>query len=460
MILKKQFFTFFLISSSLSWAIAQSPLNLTSNVDLTNCTNCTYFAPYGFFSSETHVVNAFNFARRAEETQLGLGSNILGNLTLPSGYSSWAATTRALYILNAERTARAGVSYSGTTVLGLPLEGLETHLTTIAQNHTQDMITNNFFDHLSPTTNLDPNQRIDNSATYGAVGACRESMTYAENIYVSCTSSSTTPTYTVEQAMFSWIYQDGTSWGHRKAVLIQNANTYGATGFTNNVGSSTSEGHLGIGIGTRVFVTGNPRYVRCSSDDYNAHIVTMNIADPKPSCVANYVLPIELLDFTGIYKKQYVQLKWTTASEKDNAYFIVERSKNGRDFMKFSEIKGVGISNQQTDYALDDITPLQGINYYRLVQVDYDGKQSYSQTIAVNTGKKTGLSVFPNPTNGIIHISTKGDFEEQIEISNLMGEIVLKTTINDSKSLDLTPFSAGIYIIRTSSGVIQRITKY
>jgi uncharacterized protein YkwD len=458
MSLKQQFSTVFLVFSLLGCLYAQSPLDLTSDVNLTTCVNCTYFAPYGFFSSETHVINAFNFARRAEETQFSLTANALGTLTLPSGYSSWAAQVRALYILNAERTARAGVSYSGTASLGLPLEGLETHLNAIAQNHTQDMMTNNFFAHVSPTTTLSPYQRIDNSATYGAGGVCRDFMSYSENIYVSCTGDATTPTYTVEQAMFLWIYQDASSsWGHRRAALIQNTNTYGATGFTNNVGSASSEGHLGIGIGTRVY--SGTAYSACGGT-YNAHIVTMNIADPKPSCTANYVLPIELLSFSGYYSAQSVHLKWATASEKNNAYFIVERSANGKDFQKFSEIKGSGVSNQRIDYTLDDITPLKGISYYRLVQVDFDGTQSYSQVIAVQAGKNNAFSVYPNPTKGIVNILANDGLDTQIEVISPLGHVVLKIHLSNSATVDLSNFSAGIYVIRTSNGDIYRVVKY
>ena len=437
---------------------AQSPLDLTANVDLTSCMNCTYFAPGGFFDTEAKVINAFNFARRAEETNLSLTANALGTLTLPNNYSTLSATSRALFILNAERAARAGVSYSGTPSLGLPLESLETHLSTIAQNHTQDMITNNFFLHTSPTTGLDPYARIENSATFGPLGACRESMTYAENLYVACTGNVTTPTYTVEQAMFSWIYRDAISlWGHRRACFIQNINAYGATGFTNNVGSAASEGYLGIGIGTRVYA--GTAYPACLGT-FNAHIVTMNIVDPKPSCVANYTLPIDLLSFTGIYRNQYVTLKWATASEKDNAYFSVERSANGRDFYKFSEVKGMGNTNQQTNYTLDDLTPLKGVAYYRLVQADVDGKQTYSQVVAVNIDKKTTLSVYPNPTKGIIHVSTNTGADEPIEILNIMGAVVLKTTVNNATTVDLSEFAAGIYFVRMANGVPQRIAKY
>lgn len=176
--------------------------------------------------------------------------------------------------------------------------------------------------------------------------------------------------------------------------------------------------------------------------------------------VSNGVLPIELLNFKGRTNKNVNTLTWATASEKDNAYFIIERSMNGQDFSKLAEVKGAGTSNHEINYAFDDVAPIQGTNYYRLIQVDFDGKQSYSQTIAVNRDNKITLSVYPNPTNGIIHITTGNNSEERIEVTNLMGEVVLKTTINDAKSLDLGTLSAGIYVIRTSNGLVQRVTKY
>ena len=458
---KKLHLTFFSISISIASVFSQSPKNLTSDVNLTTCAGCSDFPPDAYFSTQTQVLNAFNFARRAEETQFSLTANSLGTLTLPVNYSFMSVEARALYILNAERTARAGINYSGNVSLGLPLEGIETHLSTISQNHTQDMITNNFFAHVSPTTGLSPYQRIDNSGTYsspGTPGGCRGFMTYAENIYVSCDGSTTTPTYTVEQAMFGWIYQDnGSSWGHRKAALIQKTDFYGGVGFTNDVGSSLSEGHLGIGIGTRPYV--NTAYPACGGT-FNAHIVTMNIADPIPSCIANYTLPIELLSFTGIYTDPYVHLKWVTASEKNNAYFMIERSANGRDFEKFSEVKGFGQSNEQINYTLDDITPFRGVNYYRLVQVDIDGKQSISRIIAVYTDRKSQLSVYPNPTKGIIYVSQTDVSDAPIEIINQLGEVVLKSNLSSSAALDLGNLPQGIYVLRTSSGDIQRVAKY
>jgi uncharacterized protein YkwD len=440
---KKLHLTFISVLFSVTLVFSQSPTDLTGNVSLSTCTGCSDFPPSAFFSSESQIVNAFNFARRAEETQLSLTANSLGTLTLPVNYSTMSAAARALYILNAERSARAGVTYTGSgAVLGLPLEGIETHLSTIAQNHTQDMINNNFFAHNTFGSTESPYDRIDNSGTYGPTGNCREFMSYAENIYVSCDGSSTTPTYTVEQAFFSWIYRDaGSSWGHRRAALIQNTDINGAIGFTNNVGSSLSEGHLGIGIGTRTY--NGTAFPSCGGT-FNAHLVTMDIADPKPSCIANYTLPIELLSFTGQYIDPYVHLKWITSSEKDNA----------------SEIKGSGTTSRQTIYTLDDAIPLRGVNYYRLIQVDYNGKQSLSHVIAVNTDKKSLLTVYPNPTTDVLYVSLSDNSETSLEISNNLGEIVLKTNSSNAVSLDLGNLPSGIYMLRTSKGDIQKIVKY
>lgn len=455
--IKKQLLTLFCGALLTNTIFSQSPTDLTADVDLTAACNCSYFPPYGFFSSETHIINAFNFARRAEETQLSLTANSLGNLTLPAGYSSKPAVERGLYILNQERIARAGVMYGGVTSLGLPYEGTEIHLVNIAQAHTNDMITNNFFAHVSPTTGLSPYQRIDQSPTYS--GGCREFMTYAENIYVSCTSGSTTPTYTMEQAIFSWIYRDASSsWGHRRAALIQASDAYGATGFTNNVGSASDEGHLGLGIGTRVY---NGTASAVCGGTFNAHYVTMNIADPKPSCIANYTVPIELMQFAAAYRGDYVHINWTVANEEHVAYYAVERSTDGKTFYTISKIANEENDEEIKRYAIDDFSPLKGTAYYRLVEIDNDGMQHYSQNVAVKSDEIASFVAFPNPTTDLVYIDNYDEKNTQYEVINNLGHIVKTMTLSEnSNSVSLGELNAGVYFIRSNNGAMQRIIKY
>ena len=89
-------------------------------------------------------------------------------------------------------------------------------------------------------------------------------------------------------------------------------------------------------------------------------------------------LPIELLSFEAICNNNSVNLLWSTASEKNNDYFTIERSSDGITFQTVLTVKGAGNSNQVINYSAIDEKPIDGIAYYRLKQTDYDGKFEYS----------------------------------------------------------------------------------
>jgi len=96
-------------------------------------------------------------------------------------------------------------------------------------------------------------------------------------------------------------------------------------------------------------------------------------------------LPIELLYFNG--DKQACNqnlLSWSTATESNNDYFQIERSINGIDFNIIGKIKGAGTSLEIKKYSFSDINPESTINYYRLTQIDYDGKQTQSHIIDID----------------------------------------------------------------------------
>ena len=268
----------------------QAPKNLKADVKLPKEPTYTS-APNGFpvFDTPAQVVNAFNYARRQEEKQMKLPANSLGILTLPENYTKLSPAQRALWLTNGERKARADVNYGPGKALGLPLEALENHLNAVAQNHAADMTTHNFFGHTSQDgrTAL---QRINAQTVFG--GKCYEFMSRAENIYMFCYYSSDKPVlelpaFIVEQAIFSWLYQDAVvAWGHRETLLIQDKDASGGKGFQNNRGSASSEGFLGVGLATRADYgpcAKIPGYQRVG------HVVVMNLVDPAADCP--YSLP-------------------------------------------------------------------------------------------------------------------------------------------------------------------------
>ncbi len=94
-------------------------------------------------------------------------------------------------------------------------------------------------------------------------------------------------------------------------------------------------------------------------------------------------LPIELFHFDATALDDRVRVEWSTASERDNDYFVVERSADGDRFDVIGTIPGAGTSAMMRNYIFDDAMPLRGTSYYRLRQVDLDGMGSLSNTVAV-----------------------------------------------------------------------------
>ena len=112
----------------------------------------------------------------------------------------------------------------------------------------------------------------------------------------------------------------------------------------------------------------------------------------------NGFLPIELIDFNAIMNEDRVEISWTTASEINNDYFIVEKSEDGFDWEFAIETQGSGNSNLIINYFEIDNKPLRGLSYYRLTQVDFDGKQETFNVIPVeNVGGI--MDIYPNPVN-------------------------------------------------------------
>ena len=112
-------------------------------------------------------------------------------------------------------------------------------------------------------------------------------------------------------------------------------------------------------------------------------------------------LPIELIDFNAIMNEDRVEISWTTASEINNNYFIVERSDDAIDWVEVIKVSGAGNSVSIIDYFEIDNDPLRGLSYYRLTQVDFDGEQETFNIIPVeNAIKGEGImNIYPNPVN-------------------------------------------------------------
>ncbi len=169
-------------------------------------------------------------------------------------------------------------------------------------------------------------------------------------------------------------------------------------------------------------------------------------------------LPIELLSFTAIRQGEGVLCEWVTASETNNDYFDVERSDDGLEFEPIGRIKGFGTGTSSTDrsYSLMDYRGCDGILYYRLRQVDFDGSYSYSDVTAVDCSlDKDHLNIFPNPSMSSVIISFYQPEKTVVVLQwiDVVGKLVKVESheavegYNRVQS-DISELSKGVYYVR------------
>ena len=137
-------------------------------------------------------------------------------------------------------------------------------------------------------------------------------------------------------------------------------------------------------------------------------------------------LGIRLLSFVGKNNGSSNELTWATSEELNNDHFDLERASDGKNFTKIAEQKSKGQGTQRLDYVYNDEQPNKGINYYRLRQVDADGKAEYSPTVVLQS-KVTMTTIdriFPNPSKEQITlvVSSSANSEALIEIYDMSGK--------------------------------------
>ncbi|MCF6360599.1 MAG: T9SS type A sorting domain-containing protein [Cyclobacteriaceae bacterium] len=187
-------------------------------------------------------------------------------------------------------------------------------------------------------------------------------------------------------------------------------------------------------------------------------------------------LPIELLSFEAEALATAVKLTWSTASELNNDYFTLYRSKDGENYVEVTTIIGAGDSQEEIAYSFVDERPYNGISYYKLTQTDFDGTNVEVGIVLVrmsNNSQVLELVSYPNPfQNEAITLSLSGLNEEELVtvlIVDAFGkqQYMQKHAANDSGYLDVTveqsiQWNSGVYVVRVISekGAVQsRIVK-
>jgi len=178
-------------------------------------------------------------------------------------------------------------------------------------------------------------------------------------------------------------------------------------------------------------------------------------------------LPVELLKFDANPDGNVVNVKWTTASEFNSDYFMVQRSKDGNVFEDVEQVKAAINSNTMKNYSSVDYEPHNDISYYRLKQADNNGAFTYSDMVAVKFHSEDAMSVYPNPSvqGEPVHISISGQNGKavMVVVRNLQGQefyskVILISSDREAIAIDASGnLASGVYfVVATSNDAIYK----
>ena len=178
-------------------------------------------------------------------------------------------------------------------------------------------------------------------------------------------------------------------------------------------------------------------------------------------------LPVQLTQFDVGLSGENVVATWTTASELNADFFEVQRSKEGVEYESIGKVKAFGTTSLAQRYSFADTNPYDGVSYYRLRQVDFDGTQTLSDILTIAIDKKaTRISIFPNPILGNqLNLQLHNWKEESAHISivDLMGNTVFQEQLDPVKQkwlFDVSPtIPSGVYIVTVTGGALRFTSK-
>lgn len=174
----------------------------------------------------------------------------------------------------------------------------------------------------------------------------------------------------------------------------------------------------------------------------------------------NVPLPATITRFDGRKMDNANRLDWTTVSEQNNSHFMLQYSTDGSNFTDLAKVDSKapnGNSNDVLNYSYDHTNPALGHNYYRLQQMDIDGKKSYHANVVDLIWGSNGstVSVYPNPSQGVVNIDlyTVKAQNTLIKVLDMSGRIVKQIEARSEAgmnklSVDLGDVAQGIYTLQ------------
>lgn len=173
-------------------------------------------------------------------------------------------------------------------------------------------------------------------------------------------------------------------------------------------------------------------------------------------CYSNMVLGVELKDYSAKKTAYGIECEWTTVLEENNDHFYWQKSPNGEQTWNLETLKGAGNNIGLLNYRFVDEDPIREWAYYRLVQVDQDGKETMYPWIYVYKDelRNTELRLFPNPTKDKFSFSLPYDWDTaELRIINLAGQVIYQQEVY-SDDMEIEPqLTAGRYTVQIKTSI-------
>jgi hypothetical protein len=271
-------------------------------------------------------------------------------------------------------------------------------------------------------------------------------------ITTSLVDGSTTVDKVSEMNVWQFDAANGLTGGNYNLELTSNL-IYGITDVTQLriVKRATSSDAWALN-GTHVDGTGttsNPTIKRAAMSGFSQFAVGSTVANP---------LPVTLTYLNAECGENGVEIKWQTASENNSAYFEVERSLDGQNWDEIKTIIAAGNSVSLIDYGVVDTDRIAATRYYRLNQVDKDGKSTFHGPVSSTCSDEAlTMTLFPNPTSANVSVAIQTETPGMVELTfnSMDGKLITSLTAMVDAGSSILPVNiegnkVGVYLVNIS----------
>ncbi len=214
-----------------------------------------------------------------------------------------------------------------------------------------------------------------------------------------------------------------------------------------------------VAFGVNCSPSNNPNGYPCvewpEDTDGIVTVGPVGTADPSitPADLGQSPLPVELIDLHAKVFDHGILISWSTLTEINNSHFVIERTSGSRSFEPIGEVSGKGTSTEKTDYSFWDENPLPGVNFYRLRQVDMDGKESLSNVVSARN-QISATKVWPTGVSATLYINL--DQQSIVNIFDSQMRLKWRGRLDKGVStLNVAGYSPGMYFVE----IINRTEK-